>query len=38
MRVPRGLLDAVKQRARAAGMPYTRYIRQLLEREIARRS
>ena len=29
MRVPEALLDAVKQRAKARGIPYTRYIRQL---------
>ncbi len=35
MRLPQPLLDAVKDRAKAHGMPYTRYIRQLLERDIA---
>ncbi len=35
MRVPQPLLDAVKDRARARGMPYTRYIRMLMERDIA---
>ena len=35
MRVPRPLLDAVKDRAKARGMPYTRYIRMLLERDIS---
>lgn len=35
MRVPQPLLDAVKARARAKGMPYTRYIRLLMERDIA---
>lgn len=35
MRVPETLLDAVKNRAKARGMPYTRYIRLLLERDIA---
>ena len=34
MRVPQPLLDAVKDRARARGMPYTRYIRELMERDI----
>ena len=34
MRVPQPLLDAVKARAKASGVPYTRYIRQLLERDI----
>jgi predicted DNA binding CopG/RHH family protein len=37
MRMPRPLLDAVKDRARQQGIPYTRYIRQLLERDIARK-
>lgn len=35
MRVPQPLLDAVKDRAKARGMPYTRYIRLLMERDIA---
>ena len=35
MRVPQPLLDAVKDRAKARGMPYTRYIRRLMERDIA---
>jgi predicted DNA binding CopG/RHH family protein len=35
MRVPQPLLDAVKDRARARGMPYTRYIRMLMERDVA---
>jgi len=34
MRVPQPLLDAVKARAKASGIPYTRYIRQLLERDV----
>ncbi|HEX4764790.1 MAG TPA: CopG family antitoxin [Lichenihabitans sp.] len=36
MRVPQLLLDAVKDRARARGIPYTRYIRELLERDVLR--
>jgi predicted DNA binding CopG/RHH family protein len=36
MRVPKSLLDAVKERARRRGIPYTRFIRELLEREIGR--
>lgn len=36
MRVPRSLLEAVKLRARARGIPYTRYIRELMERDISR--
>lgn len=35
MRVPEALLDAVKQRAKARGMPYTRFIRQLMEKAVA---
>ncbi len=34
MRVPQPLLDAVKVRAKAMGMPYTRYIRELIERDV----
>lgn len=34
MRVPRSLLDSVKDKARAQGMPYTRYIRLLMERDV----
>lgn len=36
MRMPRPLLDAVKVRAKARGIPYTRYIRELIERDISR--
>jgi predicted DNA binding CopG/RHH family protein len=35
MRVPKPLLAAVKARARARGIPYTRLIRETLERAIA---
>jgi len=35
MRVPRPLLIAVKARAKARGIPYTRFIRETLERAIA---
>lgn len=35
MRVPQPLLDAVTDRAKARGIPYTRYIRMLMERDIA---
>jgi len=31
MRLPVSLLDAVKARARARGVPYTRFIREVLE-------
>nr|WP_295890648.1 BrnA antitoxin family protein [uncultured Devosia sp.] len=37
MRLPEALLDAVKTRAKEQGIPYTRYIRQLLEHDISRR-
>jgi hypothetical protein len=45
LRVPKGLLDAVKAAAASAGIPYQRYIRQTLEarrpapaqREVSRR-
>ncbi len=32
MRLPMPLLDAVKARAKARGVPYTRFIREVLER------
>ena len=35
MRVPKPLLDAVKERAKIRGIPYTRFIRQLMEREVS---
>jgi len=35
MRIPKPLLAAVKARARARGIPYTRFIRETLERAIA---
>ena len=35
MRVPRGLLVALKARAKARGIPYTRLIRETLERAMA---
>lgn len=34
MRLPAALLDAVK--AKASGIPYTRYVRMLLETDVAR--
>jgi predicted DNA binding CopG/RHH family protein len=36
MRVPQSLLDVLKQRAQERGIPYTRFIRELMEREVAR--
>lgn len=35
MRLPQNLLDAVKIRAKAEGLPYTRYIRLILEQAIS---
>lgn len=35
MRLPASLLDAVKARAKASGIPYTRYVRMLLEADVA---
>jgi predicted DNA binding CopG/RHH family protein len=34
MRVPRPLLEAVKERARDRGIPYTRFIRETLEQAL----
>ncbi len=34
MRMPSGLLAALKARAKARGIPYTRLIRETLEREM----
>jgi predicted DNA binding CopG/RHH family protein len=36
MRVPEALLEAVKHRAKALGIPYTRYIRQLIEEDVGK--
>ncbi len=35
MRLPQKLLDALKQKAEAKGIPYTRYVRMLLESDVA---
>jgi len=35
MRIPSALLDAVKAKAAAKGIPYARYVRSLLEADIA---
>ncbi len=35
MRLPKPLLDAVKQRAQSQGIPYTRYVRQVLEQAVS---
>lgn len=36
MRLPQSLLSAVKERARARGMPYQRFIREALEQAVTR--
>ena len=36
MCVPKALLDAVKDRARKRGIPYTRLIREMIENEMAK--
>ncbi len=35
MRLPRSLVEAVKAKARAQGIPYTRYVRRVLEKAVA---
>ncbi len=35
MRLPQSLLNAVKSKAQAEGMPYTRFIRLVLEKSIS---
>lgn len=35
MRLPTSLLEALKAKARAKGVPYTRYVRMLLEADVA---
>jgi predicted DNA binding CopG/RHH family protein len=37
LRMPRPLLAALKARAKARGIPYTRFIRETLERVLAAR-
>ena len=37
MRLPQKLLDALKLKAQAQGIPYTRYVRLLLENDVAAR-
>jgi predicted DNA binding CopG/RHH family protein len=36
MRLPISLLNAVKAKAKAKGIPYTRYVRMLLESDVVR--
>jgi predicted DNA binding CopG/RHH family protein len=38
LRLPQPLLDAVKERAKAAGVPYQRFIRLALEEALARKA
>jgi predicted DNA binding CopG/RHH family protein len=38
MRLPEPLLDAVKKRAKARGIPYTRFIREAVEQALSRQS
>ena len=38
MRLPASLLEALKSKAKAKGVPYTRYVRMLLENDVGRRS
>ncbi len=35
LRLPQNLLDAIKAKAKSKGIPYTRYIRMLIEHDIA---
>ena len=34
MRLPRNLLEAIKRKAAARGMPYSRYVRLLIEHDL----
>ena len=36
MRIPPALLEAVKLRAKAKGVPFTRYVRMLIEEDVLR--
>lgn len=35
MRIPQSLLDAVKVKAKAKGVPFTRYVRMLIEQDVS---
>ena len=35
MRVPKSLLEAVKRSAKQRGIPYTRFIREIIEHEVS---
>jgi predicted DNA binding CopG/RHH family protein len=37
MRLPQALLDAIKVRAQARGIPYQRFIREALEQAVSRK-
>ena len=37
LRVPQSLLDAVREKAKSRSIPFTRYIRMLMEHDIAHR-
>lgn len=37
MRVPKPLLDAVKERAKKRGIPYTRFVREAMEMALAQK-
>lgn len=37
MRLPQPLLDAVKKRAKTRGIPYTRFIREVIEDAVTRK-
>jgi Uncharacterized protein conserved in bacteria len=36
MRLPAALLEALKDKAKSKGVPYTRYVRMLLEADVTR--
>jgi predicted DNA binding CopG/RHH family protein len=36
LRLPQALLEGLKGRAKAQGVPYTRYVRMLLENDLAK--
>jgi predicted DNA binding CopG/RHH family protein len=38
LRLPEALLEGLKGRAKARGIPYTRYVRMLLENDLAKSS
>lgn len=37
MRLPGELLEAIKERAKARGIPFTRYVRELMEQDVRKR-